>query len=57
VTRIYSRADGKTKAEESEIPLKPRDKSGDLAGSIGVTGLQIRRTTPEYLLDWHPARA
>jgi quercetin dioxygenase-like cupin family protein len=20
-----------------------------------VTGLQIRRTAPEYLLDWHPA--
>ena len=55
VTRIYTGADGKTKAEEFEIPLKPRDAGSDLSQSVAVTGLQVRRTTPEYFLDWHPA--
>jgi len=55
VTRIYTGADGKTKVEEFEIPLKPRDAGSDLSASIAVTGLQVRRTTPEYFLDWHPA--
>lgn len=55
VTRIYTGSDGTTKVEEFEIPLKPRDKGSDLAGPIAVTSVQVRRTTPEYLLDWHPA--
>ena len=55
VTRIYTGADGKTKAEEFEIPLKPRDAGSDLSASVAVTGLQVRRTTPAYFLDWHPA--
>src|SRR5262245_21012136 len=55
VTRIYTGADGKTKAEEFEIPLRPRDAGSDLSTPIAVTGLQVRRTTPEYNLDWHPA--
>jgi len=55
VTRIYTGADGKTQVEEFEIPLKPRDAGSDLSASIAVTGLQVRRTTPEYFLDWHPA--
>lgn len=55
VTRIYTGADGKTKAEEFEIPLKPRNAGSDLSPSVAVTSLQVRRTTPEYFLDWHPA--
>ena len=55
VTRLYTGADGKTKAEEFEIPLKPRDAGSDLSASVAVTGLQVRRTTPQYNLDWHPA--
>jgi hypothetical protein len=55
VTRIYTGADGKTKVEEFQIPLQPRDAGSDLSASIAVTSLQVRRTTPQYNLDWHPA--
>jgi len=55
VTRIYTGPDGKTKVEESELPLKPRDSGSDLSGPMAVTSLQFRRTTPSYSLDWHPA--
>jgi len=55
VTRIYSGADGKTKVEELTLPLKPRDAGSELTGSIPVTSLQFRHTTPAYDLDWHTA--
>ena len=55
VTRIYTGADGKTRLEEFELPLKPRDKGSDVAAPVALTTLQVRRTTPEYFLDWHPA--
>jgi hypothetical protein len=55
VTRIYSGADGKTRVEEFEIPLRPRDAGSDLSAAVAVTSLQVRRTTPQYFLDWHPA--
>jgi hypothetical protein len=55
VTRIYTGPDGKTKVEESELPLKARDSGSDVSGSMAVTSLQFRRTTPAYSLDWHPA--
>ena len=55
VTRLFTGADGKTKVEEFEIPMTPRNAGSDLSASVAVTSLQVRRTTPEYLLDWHPA--
>ena len=55
VTRLYTGADGKTKVEELEIPMKPRNAESDLSGSVDVTSLQVRRTTPEYFFDWHAA--
>jgi hypothetical protein len=55
VTRIYTGPDGKTKAEDFEIPLKPRDRGSDLSTSVAVTSLQVRRTNQNYYLDWHPA--
>ncbi len=55
VTRIYTGPDGKTKVEELELPLKPRDSGSEVSASLGVTSLQFRRTTPAYSLDWHPA--
>jgi hypothetical protein len=55
VTRIYTGPDGKTKAEEITLPMKPRDSGSELTGSIPVTNLQFRHTTPAYNLDWHPA--
>jgi hypothetical protein len=55
ITRIYSGSDGKTKVDEYELPLKPRDRGSEASASIGVTSLSVRRTTPEYNVDWHPA--
>jgi hypothetical protein len=55
VTRLYAGSDGKTKVEEYEVPLKPRDSGSEASGSIGVTSLSVRRTTPAYNVDWHPA--
>jgi hypothetical protein len=55
VTRLYTGTDGKTKVEEFEIPLKPRDGGSEVAPSVPVTSLQVRRTTEKYNLDWHPA--
>jgi hypothetical protein len=55
VTRIYTGADGTTKVEEFEIPLKRRDAGSDVSAPVALTTLQVRRTTPEYFLDWHPA--
>ena len=55
VTRIYSGADGKTKVEEITLPLKARDSGSELSGTIPVTSLQVRHTTPAYNLDCHPA--
>jgi hypothetical protein len=55
VTRIYTGSDGKTKAEEYEIPLKAQDRGTDLSPTVAVTSLQFRRTNQDYYLDWHPA--
>jgi len=56
VTRIYTGADGKTKLEEYEVPLKPQSGGGtELSATVAVTSLQFRRTTQSYDLDWHPA--
>jgi hypothetical protein len=55
VTRLYTGTDGKTKVEEFEIPVKPRDSGSDLSGSVAVTSLQVRRTNEAYSLDWHTA--
>ena len=57
VTRLYTGADGKTKVEELEIPLKPRDRGSDASVSVALTTLQVRRTNQNYFLDWHPGHA
>jgi uncharacterized protein YhdP len=55
VTRLYTGPDGKTKAEEWEIPLKGEGRGTELSSVVGVTSLQFRRTNQDYNLDWHPA--
>ena len=55
VTRLYTGPDGKTKVEEFDIPLKPRDAGSEVSSSVALTTLQVRRTTPQYFLDWHGA--
>src|SRR5436190_11021880 len=55
VTRLYTGPDGKTKVEEFQIPLSPRDRGSDVSGSAGLTSLQVRRTNQNYYLGWQPA--
>ncbi len=53
VTRFYTGEDGKTHAEEYDLPLGPL--RGGLEGSepVPVTSVQFRRFSPNYFNDWH----
>lgn len=53
-TRIYTGPDGQTHAEEIDVKLKPSGGQ-ELSEMVKVTGLQFRRTPPNYFNDWHPA--
>jgi hypothetical protein len=55
VTRLYTGADGKTKVEEYEVPLKPQGRGTELSTTVAVKSLQFRRTNQDYSLDWHTA--
>ena len=55
VTRLYTGADGKTKVEEYEIPLKTQGRGTELSQTVAVKSLQFRRTNKDYDLDWHAA--
>ena len=51
VTRLYTGADGTTKVEEFEVPLKPQGRGTELSEIVGVTSLQFRRTNLDYNID------
>ena len=55
VTRIYTGEDGKTHAEEYDVPLGTRRGATELSEPIDVTSVQFRRTSPDYFIDWHTA--
>ena len=56
VTRIYTGEDGKTHAEEIDVPLSPgRRATTDLSETVPVTSVQFRRNSPAYYIDWHTA--
>ena len=55
VTRIYTGDDGRTHAEEIEVPLQSRGAGGALSEPVDVTQLMFRRTSPDYFIDWHNA--
>ena len=55
VTRLYTGADGKTKVEEYEVPLKPQGRGTELSATVAAKSLQFRRTNQDYSLDWHTA--
>jgi hypothetical protein len=55
VTRLFTGADGKTKVEEYEVPLKPQGRGTELSEAVAVESLQFRRNNQDYNLDWHPA--
>jgi len=55
VTRMYTGPDGKTHAEEIEIPLNPPRGASDRSDPIAISELQFVRTSTAYDLDWHTA--
>ena len=55
VTRIFTGPDGQTHAEEMDVKLMPGGTSGELSEMMKATGVQFRRTPPNYFVDWHPA--
>lgn len=56
VTRIYTGEDGKTHAEELEVPLGPGNRATtELSEPVPVTSVQFRRNSPAYYIDWHTA--
>jgi hypothetical protein len=55
ITRLYTGADGKTKVEEFEVPLKPQGVGTELSTVVPARSVQFRRTNKDYNLDWHPA--
>ena len=55
VTRIYTGDDGKTHAEEYDVPLTTQRGATELSEPVDVTSVQFRRTSPEYFIDWHTA--
>jgi hypothetical protein len=55
-TRIFTGSDGLTHAEEIDIKLRPGAANlGELSESVKVSGLEFRRTAPNYFNDWHRA--
>ena len=55
ITRIFTGADGQTHSEELDARLAPGGSGSELSETIKVTGLQFRRTSPNYFVDWHTA--
>ena len=55
VTRLYTGADGKTKVEEFEIPLKPGKPNEEVSEMVDVTQVQFRRASAAFNDDWHNA--
>ncbi len=55
VTRIYTGEDGKTHAEEYDVPLGAPRGATEVSEPIDVTSVQFRRTSPDYFIDWHTA--
>ena len=55
VTRIYTGDDGKTHAEEYDVPLTTQRGATELSDPVDVTSVQFRRTSPDYFIDWHTA--
>jgi hypothetical protein len=55
VTRIFTGTDGESHFEDLDIPLRDFGAVGAMSEPIGVTGLVLRETGPDYDLDWHHA--
>jgi hypothetical protein len=55
VTRIFTGVDGKTHAEEIEVPLTEAGPLTEVSEMSKASGVQFRRQRPHYFEDWHTA--
>ena len=55
VTRIYTGDDGKTHAEELELPLTQERATTESTEWFPATRVRFRRGSPDYFVDWHTA--
>ena len=62
VTRLFTGPDGQTHAETINVKLEQpevtsggRSSASELSDIVKVSGLQFRRTSPTYSLDFHTA--
>ena len=59
VTRIFTGADGQARSEQVEIKLTPgktqaTGASIDSSDPVAVSQIQVLRTPPGYVAEWHP---
>lgn len=53
--RLYTTDDGISHFEDVEVALAPWGEASLLSETLPVTGLNFRRNTLDYNLDFHPA--
>ena len=53
--RIYAGPDGESHFEDVDLPLRDVGRSSDVSEVFPASGIVLRRTRPDYDLDWHPA--
>jgi hypothetical protein len=54
VWRVYTGSDAQTHVEAIDVPLEGGD-AGAVSQLFAGSGVIMRRTFPDYDLDWHPA--
>ena len=52
---LHTGEDDRTHAEEYDVPLTSSRGATELSDPVAVTGVQFRRTSPDYFIDWHTA--
>ena len=53
--RLWEDKDGISHFEDVEVPLSDNGRASDLSPTLPVSGLNFRRNSMQYDLDWHPA--
>lgn len=55
VTRIFTGADGRARAEEVRMKMARTDAFTDVSEMAKAPGVQFRRQAPNFFEDWHNA--
>lgn len=55
VTRVTTDADGESRFDEIDIPLRDAGEIGRLSDPVDTVSVIFRENDPDYDYDWHPA--